>query len=113
MSIVPSELIDLRQWVIWRYVLKPGENNPTKVLHTAMGYPASPTNPDHWSKFEFAQKAAARPGFCDGIGFVFTVDDPYCGIDLDDIWQSDTDEGAPPRSINRNGAGVYAYQRQE
>lgn len=91
---VPDELIALPQWVLWRYIQKPGEPKPTKVPHTCMGYRASHSNPDHWSTFEFALKAAARPGFADGVGFVFTADDPYCGIDLDNVWQSDADEGA-------------------
>jgi primase-polymerase (primpol)-like protein len=59
-----------------------------------MGYRASSTNPDHWSTFEFASKTVGRPAFADGIGFVFTADDPYCGVDLDHVWQSDADEGA-------------------
>jgi primase-polymerase (primpol)-like protein len=60
-----------------------------------MGYHADVTNRDHWSSFDHAMKAASRPRFADGIGFVFTPGDPYCGVDLDDVWQSDADEGAP------------------
>jgi primase-polymerase (primpol)-like protein len=93
-SHIPAELIEWKQWLIWRYVQKSGTDKPAKVPHTCTGYQASSMNPDHWSSFEFALKAAARPGFADGIGFVFTVDDPYCGIDLDNVWQSDADEGA-------------------
>jgi primase-polymerase (primpol)-like protein len=64
------------------------------VPHDPQGYRVSTTNPEQWSKFEFVMKAAARPGFCDGIGFVFSADDDYAGIDLDNVWQSDADEGA-------------------
>jgi hypothetical protein len=60
-----------------------------------MGYRADVTNPEHWSTFEFALKAAARPGFADGVGFVFTGDDPFCGIDLDNCYPSDAAECAP------------------
>jgi putative DNA primase/helicase len=88
---IPDELTELRQWLLWRYEDRDG--NRTKVPHTCQGYRASTTNPDHWSRFGFAIKMAARPGFCDGIGFVF-ADDPYTGIDLDHVWQSDADEGA-------------------
>jgi primase-polymerase (primpol)-like protein len=90
---IPEELRKLKQWIIWRREDRDGE--PTKVPYTTMGYRASSTNPDHWSTFEAALAAAARPGFCDGVGFVFAKTDPYTGVDLDDVWQSDADEGAP------------------
>jgi primase-polymerase (primpol)-like protein len=89
---IPEELRALRQWVIWRYG---GDHKPTKIPHTTLGYRASDTNPDHWSTFGNVLRALARPRFADGIGFVFAADDPYCGIDLDDIWRSDADEGEP------------------
>src|SRR2546423_963033 len=41
---------------------------------------ASSTDPATWSSF--AEVVAAVAGF-DGIGFVFSADDPYTGIDLD------------------------------
>ena len=90
---IPLVLIERRQWLIWRYIRKPGKPKPDKVPHTTMGYRVDATNPEHWSAFEFALKASGRPGFCDGIGFAFSPDDPYTGIDLDNIWQSDADEG--------------------
>jgi primase-polymerase (primpol)-like protein len=92
---IPLELTGLRQWLIWRYIQKPDKPKPDKVPYSTMGYQASHGNPDHWSTFECALAAAARPGFADGVGFVFGETDPYCGIDVDDIWQSDADEGAP------------------
>jgi hypothetical protein len=91
---VPVDLTERRQWLLWRQETR-GEK-PTKVPYTAMGYRASVTNPDHWSEYEYvAGLLRKRPGFADGIGFVFTPEDPYCGIDLDHVWQSDADEGAP------------------
>jgi primase-polymerase (primpol)-like protein len=92
---IPEELAALPQWLIWRYIQRPDKPKPHKVPHTCQGYRASATNPDHWTTLEFALKAAGRPGFCDGIGFVFNADDPYTGIDLDTVWQGDADEGAP------------------
>jgi putative DNA primase/helicase len=95
MNSIPDELCALAQWLIWRYVQRPNKPKPDKVPHTTMGYRASPTNPDHWSTFDNAVAAANRRGFADGIGFVFTAADPYCGIDLDDCYPSDAAECAP------------------
>jgi hypothetical protein len=91
---IPLELILLVQWVLWRFEDRSGPK-PTKVPYTCMGYKASVTNPEHLSKFEDALKFAARPGFCDGIGFVFTREDDYCGIDVDNCYPSDAAECAP------------------
>jgi len=90
---IPDELAELPQFVIWRYEHRQGK--PTKVPHTTMGYRADVTNPDHWSTFNFCLKMAARPGFADGVGFVFTDADPYCGIDLDNIYPSDATDCVP------------------
>jgi len=97
--VLPEELVSLRQFILWRSepdkegnALKRG---PRKVPYQCSGYPASTTNPNHWSSFSYALEAMRRPDFATGIGFVFTESDPYCGIDLDGVWQSDADEGAP------------------
>jgi primase-polymerase (primpol)-like protein len=92
-SHLPEELIALPQWVIWRYETRNG-GKPTKVPHDPQGYHVKTTDPSQWSTFNAVINAASRPGWADGIGFVFTTEDPFCGIDLDNVWQSDGDEGA-------------------
>ncbi len=75
---IPQELKDRRQWVTWRY------ENGTKVPYAAKtGERASSTNPDTWTTYQSAI-AAADTRKHDGVGYVFSPDDPYVGIDLDD-----------------------------
>jgi primase-polymerase (primpol)-like protein len=71
-------------------------SKPTKVPIQATGYKASVTNPEHWSHFDYALDVWRQQRVsCDGIGFVFSASDPYCGIDLDKVWQGEADEGPP------------------
>ena len=83
---IPTELRDLRQWVVWRNVDRDGA---TKVPLTIEDRPASTTDRATWTSYE--QVCAAASGF-DGIGFVFTDSPtpPYCGIDLDDCYRRRT-----------------------
>jgi hypothetical protein len=79
---IPAELRELRQWLIWRREERDGK--PTKVPYR-VGKPtaqASVTDPTHWADYDAAVAVARRNGI-DGIGFVFTAEDPYCGIDID------------------------------
>lgn len=92
---LPADLTERTQWVLWRYEQRSDGMKPTKVPYTCQGYKASTTNPQHWSKFDYAVKMARRPEFADGIGFVFTADDPFCGIDCDNAWLSDAAEMSP------------------
>lgn len=86
---IPQELRDLRQWVIWRFVQRPGSRKPTKVpINAATGKGASTTDAATWSSFDVAL-ASFLKSQGDGIGFVFTPDDPYTGIDLDDCHDED------------------------
>ena len=72
---------NLEQWVCWRYEERNGE--PTKVPYYPLGAQrADTTNRTTWAKFTDAVAACRKHGY-DGIGFVFTKDDPFCGIDLD------------------------------
>ncbi len=85
---IPEELRELDQWVCWRIdprVDKDGIAWPTKVPYMAGTLRrASSTDPATWTTFEDARAAyEATEGRYDGIGFVFSDDDPYCGIDLD------------------------------
>lgn len=77
---VPAELRALKQWVCWRIKFRSGK--PTKVLCQVNGRRASVTDPATWATFAEVVRAL-RSGRFAGIGFVFTADDPYTGVDLD------------------------------
>jgi primase-polymerase (primpol)-like protein len=109
-SELPPELTGRKQWLLWRYEHRDGRK-PTKVPFTCTGHKASTTNPQHWSSFDDAVKMSSWPGFADGLGFVFTPGDPFCGVDLDHVWQSDADEGAPwAEGILQQFSDTYAEQ---
>lgn len=78
--LIPGELRLLRQWVCWRGVLRP-DGKITKIpINPHTGQLASVVVSSSWGKYE----TALERNDVDGIGFVFTKNDSYCGIDLDD-----------------------------
>lgn len=82
---IPKELIEHDQWVAWKYEERNGKvTKPPYDPKT--GKRASHNDPSTWGTFKDAVKALDK-GF-DGIGFVFTENDPFCGIDLDDCRDS-------------------------
>ncbi len=121
---IPADLKELPQWVAWNCELrgkKDGIARRTKVpIDVRSGGKASSTDPATWTSFEEALAAARTRGY-DGIGFVFTPEDPYCGIDLDDCLD---DHGEPvPEAreilkeldsyaeVSPSGTGVKAFVR--
>ena len=83
---IPQELRDLPQWVAWKFAQRDGNAKPTKVpINAETGKAASSTDPATWTSFEKAL-VAYQSGHGDGIGFVFSTDDPYTGIDLDSCY---------------------------
>ena len=76
----PVELKALPQWVCWR--LEQRDGKPTKVPMTRDGKRAAVDNPDTWCTFNEAVAAAQQYQFA-GVGFVFTTEDSYTGVDLD------------------------------
>lgn len=79
---IPAELRALSQWVTWKHETR--DDKPTKVPYSALDPDrrASTTDSQTWATFDEAL-AAAEWLELDGVGFVFTTGDPYCGIDLD------------------------------
>src|SRR5215831_17620187 len=83
---IPEELRERPQWVCWRYEWKDGKwtkapYNPESRWH------AKTNDPKTWHPFKrvaYAYKQA-RGWSCpyDGVGYVFTADDPYTGVDFD------------------------------
>jgi putative DNA primase/helicase len=116
----PRELLERAQWLLWR--LETRASGPTKVPYNAAnGYAASTTNVKHWTSFDVACKRFAKGGF-DGIGFVFSADDPYTGVDLDACRNPETGELAPwaleiiarlngYAELSPTGTGVHIYVR--
>ncbi|MCH9647758.1 MAG: hypothetical protein K0U98_05930 [Deltaproteobacteria bacterium] len=83
------------QWVVWRFETREGK--ATKVpCDPAAKRRASTTDPSTWGSFDQALSAfnQALSAFrtsekLDGIGYVFSKGDPFCGVDLDDCLGED------------------------
>ncbi|WEL24755.1 phage NrS-1 polymerase family protein [Haloferax volcanii] len=92
---LPDDLLERANWVGWRTQLCDGEE--TVVPRSATdGGPASATDDSTWATFDEAL-ACAREGRVDGVGFAFTDDDPFVGIELEncrDVETGATDEWA-------------------
>lgn len=74
---IPIGLRELDQWVLWRLITRDGIE--TKLPFQCDGNSAKSNDKTTWDTFE---NVSEMPGFS-GIGFVFSEDDPFVGIDLD------------------------------
>ena len=75
---VPTELKARPQWLVWKNETRDGK--PTKVPYQINGKRAQANQLNTWTDYQTAM--SHRHDFS-GIGFVFSENDPYCGIDLD------------------------------
>lgn len=85
---IPEELRLGSNHVNWRY-----EGDPqTKVLKVAGTFRnASSTNPQTWRTLQECVEAMERyPGRYAGVGRVIAKDDPFVGVDLDDVRDPET-----------------------
>jgi primase-polymerase (primpol)-like protein len=84
---LPPALLEHDQWLCWREEDRDGK--PTKIpIDPTTGEFASTTDPETWTGFEAARERATSE---DGLGFVFTDDDPFVGVDLDDCRVPETE----------------------
>jgi KaiC/GvpD/RAD55 family RecA-like ATPase len=79
---IPTELRKLNQWVVWKVASRSGGDKPTKLPFQLNGQLASASDPATWCAFDDAVSKYSEGGF-EGIGFEFTREDEFCGIDLD------------------------------
>lgn len=86
---LPGELLERVQWVGWRKQTR-GEDETKVPLNVNGGY-ASATDATTWTTFDEAL-AYVTDGAADGVGFVFTTDDPFVGVDLDKCRDGETGE---------------------
>lgn len=79
---IPDELKQLEQWILWKYE-GTVEGVPTKIPYDAKtNKKASSTNSSTWCTYDIARNALDNSNYS-GLGFVFTDNDCYCGVDLD------------------------------
>jgi len=81
---IPNTLKKRKQWVCWKGE-PTKEGKLTKVpKNPRNGYNASHSSPAHWDTYENALQAYRKnPDGYSGIGYVFSKDCPFCGVDLD------------------------------
>ena len=79
---LPAALVDRDQWVCWRTQERDGKPTKVPIIPGTTQF-ASTTAPTTWTGFSEAREAATTTPV-DGVGFVFTAEDPLVGIDLDD-----------------------------
>jgi replicative DNA helicase len=95
-STIPDVLRLERHWVLWKFEWREDKQDTgtwSKVPYHPAGYRAASTNPDNWSTFETVIATLEQSkGKYDGIGFVFSDDLPFVGIDLDNCVTRAEDE---------------------
>jgi primase-polymerase (primpol)-like protein len=85
---IPETLRERDQWVCWREEERDGKPTKIPVTPGAGGF-ASATESETWASFKAALDYTETE-HADGVGFVFTDDDPIVGIDLDDCRDPET-----------------------
>jgi putative DNA primase/helicase len=94
-SKIPKELQACRQWVAWKVESRDGK--PTKVpVNPITGQNAASNKPETWGSLEEATRyyETHHTNGCAGIGFMFSKNDPFTGVDLDKCRRPET--GAMP-----------------
>jgi putative DNA primase/helicase len=94
---IPIELKKYDHWIVWR------EDPPSSPLAKPRKTPLCPrtqkgkgwTEPQNWTSQAEAIDVYTKNPSLTGIGFVFSKDDPFVGIDLDKCRNSETGEIAP------------------
>lgn len=119
---IPDELRTVAQWICWGERTRDGK--PTKIpLDPDTVTAGSVTDPSTWTDFETALTATADSAVT-GLGFVFTDDDPFVGIDLDHCRDADTgqpeawaktivDQLDSYTEVSPSGTGYHVYVRGE
>ncbi len=85
---IPAVLRERDQWVVWRYEKRAGRR--TKIPYAPRsGGSASAADPGTWTSFDVALETFQQTRRYDGLAYVFSEDDPFCGFDLDDCLDED------------------------
>ncbi len=80
---IPQELKERKQWFLWREEDRGGKK-PDKVPYQISGKHALTNDQKTWSTFDEVAAIYQQSDKYSGLGFVFTEDDPYTGVDIDE-----------------------------
>lgn len=105
---VPAPLAVLRQWLVWRYVLKNGKDKPDKVPYyvngdSRTGTQGSEQDRSRWAQLDDARRAASVRGF-NGVGFAMDDEGGIVALDFDHCIK----DGEVHPEVARLIAGTYA-----
>lgn len=89
---IPDELKAIPRWVAWRYRTRKGKPTKVPLQPKDPRCNASSTDPNTWGTYEEAVTCCEGNDSVDGVGFVFSGDDDYCGVDLDNALDPETGE---------------------
>lgn len=106
-----QELINLNQWVMWKLTPVEGRDKPTKVPYTITNHKASSTNPNSWSDYHTAL-AMSKALNMNGVGFVFSKDDPYFFVDVDNCIDANGNRSTLANEISNLLFGCYVEVSQ-
>ncbi|MDY6777746.1 MAG: hypothetical protein SVU32_03710 [Candidatus Nanohaloarchaea archaeon] len=86
---VPEALKAAERWVCWRTEDRDGTETKVPVDPAGGGY-ASVADPGTWTGFDAAFARYRAEDAVDGVGYVFSIEEPYAGVDLDDCRDPET-----------------------
>jgi putative DNA primase/helicase len=87
---IRDEMKNRNQWLCWEAAMRDGKETKLPKDPETGGF-AQTDDPSTWGSFMNAN-AKVRKGEMDGVGFVFTEDDSYVGIDLDNCRDPEAEE---------------------
>lgn len=95
------------QWVVWRPTPpdSAGERWKKTLLSARNGKAASSTDPKTWSDYQTAIDYAELHGL--GVGFVFTNEDPFFFVDIDDCYTPDIGWSPIANELCQRLSGAY------
>src|SRR5829696_255852 len=119
---IPGELKTYHAWVLWK-LARVGDDWTKHPYGVGTGRKVSSTDSRTWSSFEEVLAAYEAGGY-DGIGFVLSTGNPYCGVDLDGavdqetgevtVWAQTVIEGLDGYTeLSPSGTGIHNIVRGE
>lgn len=114
-STIPKFMNEQGKFCLWKLELKPGKENPDKILYRINGLRADATNPMHFSSFEDAVTTYRNGGYA-GIGIGCFAPIKFCDVDdcivngrLDYRGQDIVDTLNSYTELSPSGNGIHIF----